>query len=56
MGLVLIHFPLHEPPFVERNADVDAESIFCYEIRSRGMHPLRTDVQQRTVVVGVDDG
>ena len=51
----LLHLPLLEPILVESESDVQAEDILLDKSGSRILHPLATDIQLRTVVVGIHD-
>ena len=53
--LVLLYFPLSKPLLVEGDADVDAEGVFRNKVLGTALDPLGTDVEQRTVVLSIDD-
>ena len=53
--LALLYFPLSKPLLVEGEADVDAEGVFRDEVLCTSLDPLGTDVEQRAVVISVDD-
>ena len=54
-SFTLLHLPLSEPTFVERQTDIYAERILGDKGLRILAHPLRRDVEQRAVVITVNN-